>query len=381
VSTQAVTSPQTRALFEDEHHAYRESFRRFLEQEVVPSYDQWQKAGTVPREVVRAAAEHGFVAMQVPEDLGGAEVDDIRFNVVIAEEAMHAGVAGFGRVLAAHTDVCVGVLLRCAAEPQRGAWLRGAATGELLATVAVDDATGSGKPPLRAREVADGWILDGVAPCVVNAADADLFIAAAQADGGDDRVVVVAVERDARGLRSDDVALIGLRAAGLGDLVFEGVEVPRAAALGGAAILADIAVAQQLSLAVAGVAGARTALLTTLDYVRDRKVFGVPVAGFQNSRYALADVAAEIDATETLVDACVRDFEGGTLAPRRVASAKLRASELLGRAVDTGVQLHGGYGYMLEYPIAHLYADARWLRLLGGTSETMKDVVAGSLGI
>jgi acyl-CoA dehydrogenase len=119
----------------------------------------------------------------------------------------------------------------------------------------------------------------------------------------------------------------------------------------------------------------------TIDYVRERRVFGVPLATFQNSRYALADIAAEIDATETFVDACIRDFEVGTLAPRRIASAKLRASELLGRAVDCGVQLHGGYGYMLEYPIAHLYADARWLRLLGGTSETMKEIVAASLGL
>jgi alkylation response protein AidB-like acyl-CoA dehydrogenase len=382
----AVTTPHRRALFDDEHHAFRESFRRFLEQEVVPAYPQWRKAGKVPRDVLRTAAQHGFLGMQVPEDLGGAEVDDIRFNVVLGEETMHAGVAGLGRVLAAHNDVGIPVLLKHAPEATRADWLAGAASGELLVTVAVNDASGAGHSALRAEPASDGWVLHGSAPCVVNAADADLLIVAAPTGDGAEDVAVIAVDRDARGMRFDaDLELIGLKGCGMADLTFDAVEVPRAASLGegadATAILDEIAIAEQLSLAVAGVAGARAALLLTIDYVRERKVFDVPVASFQNTRYALADVAAEIDAIETFVDTCVRDHATGILTPRRAAASKLGATELLGRAVDCGVQLHGGYGYMLEYPIAHAYADARWLRLLGGTSEAMKDVVAQSLDL
>jgi alkylation response protein AidB-like acyl-CoA dehydrogenase len=377
----AASATSRRALFEDEHQTFRESFRRFLEQEVVPRYPEWQQAGHVPRDLFRAAAEHGFIGMQVPEDLGGAGVDDIRFNVVIGEEAMRAGVAGFGRALAVHNDVCVPILLRHAVDAKRLQWAGGAATGELLATAAVQDPAA-----VRGEAASQGWALRGTASCVVNAADADLVIVAARTTG--DRredLLVAAIERGAGGLRVDpDVKLIGLRGCGMADLHLDGVEVESDAVLaapGEGRVLDEIARSEQFSLAIAGVAGARAALGMTLDYVRDRKVFGQPLATFENTRLALADVAAELEATEAFVDVCIREHAVGGLSSPRVAAAKLRAAELYGRAVDCGVQLHGGYGYMLEYPIAHAYADARWFRLLGGTSEAVKATVADALGL
>jgi alkylation response protein AidB-like acyl-CoA dehydrogenase len=339
----------SRPLFDDEHEAYRESFRSFLERVVVGEYAGWQQTGSIPREVFAVAGEHGFAAMQVPEAHGGVGIDDFRFNLVLAEETMRAGVAGFGLMLATHNDVCVPALV-AGGHPQ----LETLASGEVLAAWAGpgDIATRDGK-------------LVGEAKGVVNGGVADLVLVAL-----DDGVAVV----DARRLRRERAEpLVGMRACDRADLTFDGVPVGE--------LLPPHAANEPLSIAALALGGARAALSWTLDYVRERRAFGIPIAEFQNTRYALADVAAELEVTQAYLDACVLERNAGELAPGRAAAAKLRATELHGRAVDWGVQLHGGYGYMLEYPIAHAFADARYLRLHGGSSEAMREVIARSIGV
>jgi alkylation response protein AidB-like acyl-CoA dehydrogenase len=363
-----------RELFDDEHEAFRESFGRFLEGEVIPVHPEWEDGG-VPREVFQALGEHGFVAMQVPEELGGAGIDDFRFNAVLDEELMRANLAGLALMLAVHNDVCLPLLVEHSREDPRAAWLPGLAAGELIAALASAD------PAPRAERRGDGWLVSGEAPGVVNGGIADLLVTVTETGKGP---LLVVVEASAPGVRREPAPeLVGPRIVDRAELRFEGVEVPDSAVLEeeGADLMARQETAQRLSLAVLAVAGARAALAITLDYVRERRAFGQPIASFQNTRYALADVVAELDASEAFVDACVGERNAGRLTPHRAASAKLRATEIYGRTVDWGVQLHGGYGYMLEYPIAHAFAAARFLRLHGGTSEAMKDAVATSLGI
>jgi alkylation response protein AidB-like acyl-CoA dehydrogenase len=351
----------TRTLFEPEHETFRESFARFLAEEVVPVYSQWAGTG-VPAEVFAAAAEHGFVAMAVPEAHGGAEVQDVRFGVVLVEEAMRAGVPALAVALGAHNDVCVPLLVRHASAGQRARWFPALAAGTLLAALApyaIESPTAT--------------------PFVVGGARAGLLLAVA-------RPTMFAVPADRPGVsRERSEPLIGLEALDLADVRFDGValgEDDRLGAAGaGEALLLEAAIDQRLTLAVASVAGARAALSLTLDYVRERRAFGQPIARFENTRYALAAVAAELETVQALVDACVCERASARLTAERAAVAKLAASELYGRAVDAGVQLHGGYGYMTEYPIARAFADARPLRLLGGTSEQLEEVIAGSIGL
>jgi acyl-CoA dehydrogenase len=338
-----------RALFDDEHEAYRESFRSFLDRVVVPEYPAWRRAGTIPRDVFAVAGEYGFAAMQVPEEHGGAGIDDFRFNVVLAEETMRVGLAGFGLMLATHNDVCVPALV--AGEHAR---LEALAAGKLLTAW-----IGPGRIGL------DRGALTGRVAGVVNGTIADVVLVALE-DG------VAVIEAD-RLRRAPAEPLVGVRECDRADLTFDGVDVGEP--------LPPHAPDEALSVAALAVGGARAALAWTLDYVHERRAFGIPIAEFQNTRYALADVAAELEAAQAFMDACVLERNAGVLAPGRAAAAKLRATELHGRAVDWGVQLHGGYGYMLEYPIAHAFADARFLRLHGGSSEQLRDIVARSLGV
>jgi len=339
----------SRALFEEEHEAYRESVRSFLDRAVVPKYAHWQKAGTVPREVFAVAGEHGFAAMQVPEEHGGAGIDDYRFNVVLAEECMRAGVAGFALMLTTHNDVCVPALI-AAGHPD----LKAVAAGELLAAWVAPGAV-----------TAESGRLRGEARGVVNGGVADVLLV-----GTEEGVAVV--DAGAVG-RAPSEPIVGMRACDRADLTFD--DVPHGD------LVAIQELHEHLSVAVLSMAGAHAAFAWTLDYVHERKAFGIPISEFQNTRYALADVVAEVEVTQAYLDACVLERNRGGLSARGAAVAKLRATEALARAVDWGVQLHGGYGYMLEYPIAHAFADARFLRLHGGTSEAMRETIATAAGV
>lgn len=372
----AVTEPRRRTPFADEHEAFRESFRRFLEREVTPAYPGWREQG-IPLELFAQLAEHQFAAAAVPEERGGAGIEDFRFGAVLAEEAMRAGAAGLALMLLSSNDVSIPLLAAFGEGPERDAAL------EHLAAGASPAAFADPERPLSATPGKDSVVIEGRAAGVVNAGMAEHVIAVAAA-GEDTAPVVALVGTGARGVeRTASAPLVGPAPLDRADLRFDAVEVPASAVLAGdaARALERARLAQRLGVAAICVAGARAALAETNAYVRERRAFGRPIAEFENTRFALAQMSAQTDAVEAFVDACVLAHADGALPAPRCAAGKLEASELFGRVVDWGVQLHGGYGYMLEYPIAHAFTAARFLRLHGGTSEEMKRIVAESIGL
>jgi len=357
-------------LFNDEHDAFRESVRTHLERTVVGELEVWDRTKAVPREALQAAAEHGFIGTGISEEHGGLGLEDPRFAVVVAEEAARVGALGLALVLLAHDDVPVRALRGSALE----AWTAPLATAEELATSALDGR-------VRAELAAGELVLHGVAEAAVNAAGADVVIVAAAADDGP---VIAAVRTSDAGVGAEPTPPpIGLGAAGLGDIRFDGARLPadRVLASGGdaARMLESLRSGARVALAAMAAGSARAALDITLEYVRDRRAFGQPIASFQNSRQLLGQVAAELEAAELMVDDCLSALVDGQLAPTRAAAVKVVATDVHARAVDVGVQLHGGYGYIMEYAIAGAFADARFLRLHGGTTQALLDEVGQGL--
>jgi alkylation response protein AidB-like acyl-CoA dehydrogenase len=354
------------AVFEDEHKAYRESFRTFLARRVAPHYGQWRRQGRMPRELFSSCGEDGFLGMQVPERYGGPGVEDRRFGTVIVQEAMRANASALALALIGHNDAAVAALVSHGSDSQQAAWLSALASGAALAAIVDGDIR------------LEGRSVTGNATFVVQGAQADLFVvlAASRNDSTERRLVLV--ERGADGVSVDQSQPpIGLEAAALAAVSFDhaGAEV-----LGdGTRPARELAMDLELGLATPALAGARAAFETTLAYVADRKAFGQPIASFQNTRHQLASVSASIAAAEAFHGACLQQRVAGVLTVATAAAAKLHCTELYGDVVDRGVQLHGGYGYMLEYEIAHAYADARFWRLYGGSSEAMKETIADEL--
>ncbi len=372
MAVDAMATP--RAVFDSEHKDYRESFRHFLEQEVVPNYQEWQKAGTFDRAIFPTAAQQGFVAMQVPERLDGLGIDDLRFSIVLAEEAAEAGVAAFGLALGAHNDLGVPLLL---AGSEADTDLQALASGRLLSATITDAQS------VQAQAGSDGWRIQGGASTVVGASVADVLVVLLP-DG--DAATLVAIPTTTRGVRVAPAdARIGMRACPVGHVVLEDVRLPFSAALGprhtGADVLAPELARRRLTLGATALGLSRSALRWTVEYVRDRRAFGQAIASFENTRLMLGDAVARIDASELVLDAALADAGAGRLDPRRASVAKLACTTALAAVVDCGVQLHGGYGYMLEYPIAHAYVDARMLRLLGGSDEELRLMVAAAAGV
>jgi long-chain-acyl-CoA dehydrogenase len=380
-----------RHLFEDEHEAFRDSFRRFLDKEAVPHYSQWERDGIVPREVFLAAGASGFLGMAVPEEYGGGGVDDFRFNVVIGEETARAGVGGFGLGISLHNDIVLPYFLAYTSAEQKARWLPGIASGELITAVAMTEpGMGSDLGSLRTTAVRDDdhYLVDGSKTFITNGINADLVVTAVKTDAAQRHrgISLVVVERRMPGFeRGRNLDKIGQHAQDTAELFFTGVGVPVSNRLGeegsGFAYLVAKLPQERLSIAVAAVAAARTALDWTLEYVRERSAFGRPIGSFQNSRFRLAEMATEIDIAQHYVDACVLALGAGELGAEDAAKAKWWTTELQGRVVDACLQLHGGYGYMVEYPIARAYADARVTRIYGGTTEIMKEIVGRSLDI
>jgi alkylation response protein AidB-like acyl-CoA dehydrogenase len=362
----STTTVSEQLLWEDEHKAYRESFRTFLARCVVRSCADWRREGRIPRELFGACAEHGFLGMQVPEQHGGPDVQDPRFGIVLAQEAMRSGVPELALALLGHTDAVVAAIVHHGSEAQRARWLPGLASGETLAAIAYGDL----------RIAGDG--VYGKSGFVVQGAEADLFLLVVPIGDDPNDQGLLLVDRKAEGVRVEPCdPTIGLGAAGFAD-----ISVDRApySMLGDTdAGRGEATIDFQLGLAASALTGAQRAFATTVTYVADRKAFGRPIASFQNTRHVLARASASLDAAEAFLDQCIRDRLSRALSFSRTAALKLHCTELYGAVVDHGVQLHGGYGYILEYEIAHAYADARFWRLYGGSSEAMRDVIAHEL--
>ena len=380
-----------RTLFEPEHADFRESVRRFLAEEVAPHHEAWEAEGLMPHAVFGKAAEVGMLAMAVPEAYGGLGLDDFRFNQVVIEEAAYAGVTGEGLGITLHNDICLPYFLELCTDEQRERWLPGIAAGELVTAVAMTEpGIGSDLASMSTTALReDGhYVVNGSKTFITNGINADLVITAVKTDPKERHrgISLVIVERGMEGFeRGRNLHKLGLHAQDTAELFFSDVPVPVANRLGeegrGFGYLVANLAQERLSIAIAGVAAAQYALDVTLDYVRERKAFGTPIGSFQASKFALAEMKTEIELATTFCDQAVLALNRGELTAEDAAMAKWWCTELQGRVVDRCVQLHGGYGYMLEYPIARAYADARITRIYGGTTEIMKEIIGRSLGV
>jgi len=380
-----------RSLYDHEHLDFGETFRAFLDKDVLPHYDEWERAGIVPRDVYREAGRRGFLGFEAPSDAGGAGADDFRFNAVLTEEGYLAGVAGFAGNIALHNDICLPYFLAYATPEQRDRWLPGLTSGELLAAIAMTEpSTGSDLAGIRTRAVRrnGGYVISGAKTFISSGINADLVITVVRTNP-DERhrgLSLLVVEGGMDGFRRGrNLDKIGLHSADTAELFFDEVHVPAENLLGeeGMAFryLTGNLPKERLSIAIAAVAASRAALRGTIEYVRDRKAFGKPIGSFQHSRFVLAELHTEIEIAQAFVDRCVVAASAGDLRPEDAAMAKWWCTELQGRVVDRCLQLHGGYGYMQEYPIARAFVDARVTRIYGGTTEIMKEVVGRSLGL
>ncbi len=380
-----------RELFEEEHEAFRSSFRSWLDKEVVPNEREWAAAGIVPRSVFAEAGRHGFLGMAIPVEYGGGGVADFRHNLVIDEEVQLSGVAGAGLGLTLHNDICLPYFLRYCTEEQKQRWLPGIASGELITAIAMTEpGIGSDLASMSTTALKEGdrYLVNGAKTFITNGINADLVITAVKTDPTQKHkgISLVVLERGMVGFeRGRNLDKIGQHAQDTAELFFNNVEVPLVNLLGeegqGFTQLVANLPQERLSIAAAGVAAARAALGWTLDYVKDRQAFGQPVGAFQNSKFVLAEVATEVEIAQTYIDRCVLALNHHELTAEEAAMAKWWCTELQKRAIDRCLQLFGGYGYMNEYPIARAYADARVTTIYGGTTEIMKGIVARSLGL
>jgi alkylation response protein AidB-like acyl-CoA dehydrogenase len=380
-----------RQIFDGEHEALRASFRAWLDREVVPHHLEYEKAGIVPHELFTDAGKHGFLGMAIPEQYGGGGVDDFRYNLVIDEEVQAAGVGGAGLGISLHNDICLPYFLRYCTEEQRERWLPGIASGELVTAIAMTEpGIGSDLASMSTTAIRDGdvYVVNGSKTFITNGINADLVITAVKTDPSlkHKGMSLLILERGMPGFeRGRNLEKLGLHSQDTAELFFTDVPVPATNLLGeegkGFLQLVHNLPQERLSIAVAGVAAARAALGWTLDYVKQRTAFDQPIGSFQNSRFVLAEIATEVEVAQAFVDTCVTALNEGALTAEEAAMAKWWCTELQGRVVDRCLQLHGGYGYMLEYPIARAYADARITTIYGGTTEIMKEIIGRSLGL
>jgi alkylation response protein AidB-like acyl-CoA dehydrogenase len=383
-----------RHLFDDVHEDFRASFRTFLEREVIGDegrYGEWERAGIVPREVFASAGRGGFLGMAVPEDCGGAGAEDFRFNLIIGEETQRAGVGSFGLGITLHNDICLPYFLSYCNEEQRRRWLPGIAAGELITAIAMTEpGIGSDLAGLSTRALRDGghYVVDGAKTFITNGINADLVITAVKTDPAERHrgISLIVLERGMQGFeRGRNLEKLGQHAQDTAELSFSDVHVPVENLLGeegeGFRYLVSNLPQERLSIAASGVAAAEAALGWTLDYVRERHAFGQPIGSFQSSRFTLAELRTETEIARAYVDRCTEALGAGELTPEDAAMAKWWCTELQGRVVDRCLQLFGGYGYVLEYPIARAFADARVTRIYGGANEIMKEIVGRSMGL
>ncbi len=380
-----------RTLFTDEHEMFRSAFRQFVSQEVTPHLEDWENAGIVPRELFAKAGAAGFIGTAVPSEYGGGGIDDFRFNLIVGEEVQYAGIGGAGLGLTLHNDICLPYYLSLGTDAQKERWLPGIASGELITAIAMTEpGIGSDLASMRTSAIREGdvYVLNGSKTFITNGINADLVIVAVKTDPTQKHkgMSLLVVERGMEGFeRGRNLDKIGLHSQDTAELFFADVQVPVDNLIGeegrGFAHLVNNLVAERLSIAATGVAGAEAALGWTLDYVKERQAFGQSIGSFQNSKFRLAELRTEVDIGRIYIDRCTEAYLADELTVTEVAQAKYWCTELHNRVVDACVQLHGGYGYMREYPIARAFVDARVATIYGGTSEIMKEIVGRSMGL
>ena len=377
-----------RTIFDMEHDMFRDSVRKFLQREVTPHVDRWHEQGIVDREVFRKAGEQGLCLMWADEKFGGLGLDDFRFEQIIIEEIVHHGDPGFG--LSLHSRL-VGPYLGALGTPeQQSRFLPGCVSGETILGIAMSEpGTGSDVSGIRTRaeDMGDHYLLNGSKIYISNGINGDLFVVAARTVADQPHGLgLFLVERDMDGFtRGRNLKKMGLKAQDTAELFFDNVKVPKENVLGdphkGFYYLMQFLAEERLIVATGCVAAAEAALQTTIEYVKERHAFGQPIAAFQNTRFKLADMRTRIDVAQTFVDRLVMDHNAGKLSAEVAAEAKVFCSELEGWVTDECLQLHGGAGYMDEYRISRLYANARVSRIYAGSSEIMREIIARAMGL
>lgn len=382
-----------RTLFNADHEAFRDSFRRFVEKEITPFHDGWEEQGYVDRDVWRSAGANGFLCMTMPEKYGGSGADRL-YSVAQMEEIARAGVSGIGFGL--HSEIVAPYILHYGTEEQKKKYLPLLATGDMVGAIAMSEpAAGSDLQGVKTTAIksADGshYLLNGSKTFITNGWHADLVIVVAKTDpaAGAKGTSLLLVEQGMPGFsKGKRLKKLGMKAQDTSELFFDNVKVPAENLLGGAAFegrgficLMEQLPWERLQIAIGAVASAQAAIDWTIEYVKDRKVFGQPVASYQNTRYTLAELQTEVQVARVFVDKCCELVAVDKLDTATASMAKYWCSDLQCKVMDECVQLHGGYGYMWEYPITRAYADARVQRIYGGTNEIMKEVISRGMGL
>jgi alkylation response protein AidB-like acyl-CoA dehydrogenase len=378
-----------RTIFEADHDAFRDTVRSFLEKEVAPHHEQWEKDSIVPRDVWTKAGEQGLLGFMMPEELGGGGIDDFRFNVVLGEEITKVGASGLGFVI--QTDLVSGYLQRYATEEQKKRWYPAFCSGEMITAIAMTEpGTGSDLQGIKttAKREGDEYVINGAKTFITNGINADWVIVVCQTDAeaGAMGFSLIVVERGAEGFeRGRNLEKIGLKAQDTAELFFDNVRVPVDNLIGeegkGFIYLMENLPQERLSISYIAAAATRRIIDMTVEYVKERKAFGKPIGSFQNSRFALAELETEQQIAQVFVDRSITEHNAGNLTVSDAAMGKWWTTELQKRAVDTCLQLHGGYGYMSEYPISKAYLDTRIQTIYGGTTEIMKEIVGRTMGL
>ena len=377
-----------RLTFEPEHEQFRDSVIKFMQAEVAPHVERFQQQGMVDRELYLKAGAQGLLCTWAEEKYGGAGIDDFRFEQIIIEENMRHGDIGF--YINLHSDLVAPYIAKLGSEEQKGRWMPGIVSGEAILAVAMTEpSTGSDLAGIRTRaeDRGDHWLLNGAKTYISNGILSDLVVVAARTDPESRHGLgLFVVERGMEGFeRGRKLDKMGLKAQDTAELFFNDVKVPKANVLGdptqGFGYLARFLAQERLVAAIGFVATAQTAFDLTLDFVKERRAFGKPIGAFQNSRFKMATMRAELDMAQTYVDQCVLLLNAGELAAEDASAAKLLTSEIEARVMDECVQLHGGAGYMNEYRICRMYTDARISRIFAGTSEIMREIIGRSLGL
>ena len=379
-----------RRIFDPEHDLFRDSVQRFVDTEIVPHHARWGTNGKVDREMFTKAGRAGLLGMAIPEEYGGGGVDDFRFNTVIDEVTSGSSAAASGMCITLHNDVCIPYFTRYATPEQRQRWMPGLANGDLMTAIAMTEpGTGSDLAGIAtsARLEGDAYFLNGSKTFITNGINAEMVIVVARtSDDPHGGLTLFVVEDGMEGFeRGRNLDKMGLHAQDTAELFFSDVEVPVENRLGseGAGFMQLVANLPQerLSIAVGAVAGAEAALELIVGYAKERSAFGRPIGRFQHNRFQLAEARTEVDIARVFVDRLIEDHISGELTIEQAAEAKWWTTEMLRRVVDMGVQMHGGYGYMTEYPIAQAFLDARVQTIYGGTTEIMKEIIGRGMGL
>lgn len=381
--------PERPSIYEQEHEDFRATVRSFLEREVVPHHDQWEKDGQVSREVWLKAGEAGLLCFDVEEEYGGPEIKDFRYNMVVAEEISRVGASGLG--FPVHTDIIVPYISQLGTDEQKRRWLPGLVSGELISSIAMTEpGAGSDLQGIKTTAVdkGDHYVLNGSKTFISNGIMSDVVIVVARTnpDAGHQGISLLVVERGMAGFeRGRNLDKMGLKAQDTAELFFDNVVVPKENLLGeegsGFISLMVNLPQERVSIAAIAIAAIEHILDLCLEYAAQREAFGKPIGKFQHNRFLLAEMATEAHIARLFVNDCVMKLNEGKVDTALASMAKYWTTELQKKFADQGVQLHGGYGYMNEYPISKAYVDSRIQTIYGGTTEIQKEIIGRSLGI